>query len=134
MRIYPYLYSFLQNFISIFKQEQSFFSQIEKLLFDKKNKYKCILYVGCADGIFLEKVNVPISIKYIGIDLESILINKANLKHKKKNAKFYCQSIENININDYPKKTLIIMSGVVHHLPDNIILNFMDQNKKKIYK
>ena len=127
MRIYPYFYRFLQNFITISKQEQSFFAQIEKLLLDKKNKYKCILDVGCADGIFLEKVNVPISIKYIGVDLESILINKANLKYKKKNTKFYCQSIENININDYPKKTLIIISGVVHHLPDNIILNFMDQ-------
>ena len=43
--------------------------------------------VGCADGIFLEKVNVPISIKYIGVDLESVLINKANLKYKKKKHK-----------------------------------------------
>lgn len=126
MRIYPYLYRFLQNFISIIKQEQNFFSQIEKLLFDKKINYKCILDIGCADGVFLEKVNLPKSIKYIGVDLESVLINKANLKHKKK-AKFYCQSIEKININDYPKETLILMSGVVHHLPDNIILNFMDQ-------
>lgn len=126
MRIYPYLYRFLQNFISIIKQEQNFFSQIEKLLFDKRIKYKCILDIGCADGVFLEKVNLPKSIKYIGVDQESVLINKANLKHKKK-AKFYCQSIENININDFPKETLIIMSGVVHHLPDNIILNFMDQ-------
>lgn len=87
MRIYPYLYRFLQNFISILKQEQSFFYQIEKLLFDKKNKYKWILDVGCADGIFLEKVNVPKSIKYVGVDLESVLINKANLKHKKKKRK-----------------------------------------------
>ena len=88
MKIYPYLYRFLQNFITISKQEQSFFAQIEKLLLDKKSKYKCILDVGCADGIFLEKVNVPISIKYIGVDLESILINKANLKYKKKTQNF----------------------------------------------
>jgi 2-polyprenyl-3-methyl-5-hydroxy-6-metoxy-1,4-benzoquinol methylase len=127
VRIYPYFYRFLQNFISIGKQEQNFFTQIEKLLLDKKSNYKCILDVGCADGIFLEKVNIPRSIKYVGIDLESVLIKKANFKYKKKNIKFICQSIENININNYPKKTLIIMCGVVHHLPDNIILNFMDK-------
>jgi 2-polyprenyl-3-methyl-5-hydroxy-6-metoxy-1,4-benzoquinol methylase len=84
VRIYPYFYRFLQNFISIGKQEQSFFTQIEKLLLDKKSNYKYILDVGCADGIFLEKVNIPRSIKYIGIDLESVLIRKANFKYKKK--------------------------------------------------
>jgi 2-polyprenyl-3-methyl-5-hydroxy-6-metoxy-1,4-benzoquinol methylase len=126
VRIYPYFYRFLQNFISIGKQEQSFFTQIEKLLLDKKNKYKCILDIGCADGIFLEKVNLPKSIKYIGLDSESVLIKEANLKYKKRNIKFFCKSIENININDYPKKTLIIMVGVVHHLPDYIIRQFTD--------
>ncbi len=125
MKIYPYLYRFLQNLISLGKSEQNFFTQIEKLLLDKKSKYECILEVGCADGIFLEKVNIPKSIKYIGVDTESVLIKKANLKYKGKKYKFICQSIENININNYPKKTLIIMLGVVHHLPDNIILNFM---------
>jgi hypothetical protein len=73
VRIYPYFYRFLQNFISIGKQEQIFFTQIEKLLLDKKSNYKCILDVGCSDGIFLEKVNIPKSIKYIGADLEKRL-------------------------------------------------------------
>ena len=127
MRIYPYLYRFFQNLVLIGKKEENFFTQIEKLLLDKKSKYECILDIGCADGIFLEKVNLPKSIKYIGIDLESVFIKEANLKYKKRNIKFFCKSIENININDYPKKTLIIMAGVVHHLPNNIILNFIDK-------
>ena len=84
MRIYPYLYRFLQNLVLIGKKEENFFTQIEKLLLDKKSKYECILDVGCADGTFLEKVNVPISIKYIGLDIESVLIKEANLKYKKK--------------------------------------------------
>jgi 2-polyprenyl-3-methyl-5-hydroxy-6-metoxy-1,4-benzoquinol methylase len=84
VRIYPYFYRFLQNFISIGKQEQNFSTQIEKLLLDKKSNYKYILDVGCADGIFLEKVNIPRSIKYVCIDLENVLIKKANFKYKKK--------------------------------------------------
>ena len=123
-RIYPYFYRFLHNLF--FYKKKNIFDSIEKLLLDKKSKYKCILDIGCADGIFLEKVNLPKSIKYIGIDIENILIKKAKKKYKKRNINFFCKSIEDIIINDYPKKILIIMIGVVHHLPNNLIRNFVD--------
>jgi tRNA G46 methylase TrmB len=94
LRIYPYFYRFLQNFVSIGKQEQSFFTQIEKLLLNKKSNYKFILDIGCADGIFLEKVNYPKSIKYIGVDLENVLIKSAKEKYKKKMQNFIVNQLK----------------------------------------
>tara|TARA_B100001996_G_C18545861_1_gene548844 strand:- start:82 stop:801 length:720 start_codon:yes stop_codon:yes gene_type:complete len=63
-----------------------------------------LLDIGCSTGSLLSNIckkNVKKKIKYIGIDESKEMINFAKKKFKKKNIKFYNQSVKQFKFNKY---------------------------------
>jgi 2-polyprenyl-3-methyl-5-hydroxy-6-metoxy-1,4-benzoquinol methylase len=107
--------------------KKSFTEQISNYL--DNNTYAEIHDVGCSDGSLAQSINLN-NTKYFGYDIDAININAAKKKFRNyKNITFYYKSIDNIKVIN-KKKKIFILKGVLHHLNDQQIINFI----KKLLK
>ena len=93
-----------------------------------------IVEIGCADSIILEKIDKNFS--YDGFDVEENFINKSKEKYIENSLyQFKKKSIHEIKFNKYdPKKTIILLIGVFHHVSDEYINIFLNNSKEfKVY-
>lgn len=126
-KVYLYIYSFLyrplQILIKSFLEKKSF---IKDLTFFINNSYYDEIHdIGCCDGIVADNLNLT-QTKYFGYDIDFTNIKKSKIKFKNnKNVKFYHQSIDNIKVKKSKCKRCFLFIGVLHHLSDNQIKNFL---------
>jgi 2-polyprenyl-3-methyl-5-hydroxy-6-metoxy-1,4-benzoquinol methylase len=107
--------------------KKSFTEQISNYL--DNNTYAEIHDVGCSDGSLAQSINLN-NTKYFGYDIDAININAVQKKFRNyTNITFYCKSIHNIKVIN-KKKKIFILKGVLHHLNDQQIINFI----KKLLK
>jgi len=125
--IYSFFYRPIQNLIGLMIGKKSFTEQISNYL--DNNTYAEIHDVGCSDGSLAQSINLN-NTKYFGYDIDAININAAKKKFRNfKNITFYCKSIDNIKVIN-KKKKIFILKGVLHHLNDQQIINFVKKLSK----
>ncbi len=100
-------------------------SVIENLLKNVDFKKKNILDFGCGDGSLLSKKFSKIS-KFIGIDINSKMIEVAKSKFKGRNIKFYKG-----DVNELSKVT---SNSIDIFLALNVLAYFKDSEEKKFYR
>ena len=123
--------------------EIPFFYNLVQRLFNRKEAYdvwyelvgnpsnKVVLDVGCGPGT--ETNHFKNSRKYIGVDISKIYIEEAKKNHPDA-GEFYCCSIEEISQLPVEGIDIITIKGVFHHLPDDLIRNFLNNILKKMNK
>jgi len=85
----------------------------------KPNQELQILDLGCGNGRFYGFLlnNLQRPFQYVGLDTNQFLIDKAKERYNYPNAKFILENIGNIDhLFDY-KFDLIVLFGVMHHIP-----------------
>ncbi|MFQ3368167.1 MAG: SAM-dependent methyltransferase [Methylophilaceae bacterium] len=119
----PLVYNFVQWIFAHKKTRNAWL----RLVGDHEGKK--ILDVGCGPG--KESIFFRNSKKYIGIDFSKIYINSAKI-HYSKYGDFYCCSIEKIDKLPIKDIDLVVLKGVFHHLPDDVIDKFLLKIKGKM--
>ncbi len=76
-----------------------------------------ILDIGCGPGSILDVL--PKNCTYTGFDLSDSYINSAK-KNYGDRASFFVSGVETKLIGALPNQDLVIATGVLHHLPDNL--------------
>ncbi len=85
----------------------------------KPNQELQVLDLGCGNGRFYGFLlsNLQRPFRYIGLDTNQFLIDKAKERYNYPNAQFIVENIGNIDhLFDY-KFDLIVLFGVMHHIP-----------------
>lgn len=72
-----------------------------------------ILDIGCGTGYILDYL--PDDVNYTGYDLSEKYINKATQKYGHR-ARFFCQRVSHLNLEETSTYDLVIATGVLHHL------------------
>ena len=119
----PFIYNLIQR---IFRHKKTL--KLWELLIGDFNE-KVVLDVGCGTGEYSQFFKD--SKKYIGIDLSDAYIKSA-ITNYGKNGVFLCMSLLNIEKLDLDKIDIVIMKGVIHHLEDNEVINFLKKIKSKL--
>lgn len=118
----PFIYIFIQN-IFAHKKTKNFWNKMIGNIKDKN-----ILDVGCGpgkDSLSFKGAN------YIGIDISKEYIDEAKNKYSSF-GKFYHLSIEEIESLQFSEFDIIILKGVIHHLNDNQLLDFLEKVQNKL--
>jgi len=122
--MYSYIYRFFQSLIL----KRSFYDDVLEII-NYANKFNQVVEIGCADSLILKKLKL--SFFYHGYEIEKnyILKSKKLYKNEKKYS-FFNKGIDQIDFRNYnPKKTIIIIVGVFHHVDSNKIKKFMEKTK-----
>lgn len=88
-----------------------------------------ILDIGCGPGYGIEFFPNPI---YVGFDIDKKYINYAKFKYGNKGL-FFCEEFNDKIAESLGFFDLIIMNGLLHHLPDNQVIELF-QKVKRILK
>lgn len=75
-----------------------------------------ILDIGCGTGYVLDYL--PEDIDYTGYDLSEDYIQKAKRKYGHR-ARFFCQRVSHLNLEEAGTYDFVLATGVVHHLNDS---------------
>lgn len=118
----PFIYNFIQ-YVFTHKKTMDFW---DKLIGDVNNK--TILDVGCGPG---KDALLFLGSNYIGVDLSKEYIDEAKSKYSEYGT-FYQLSIDDIETLEISNIDIIILKGVVHHLNDSQVLNFLKKIKDKM--
>ena len=120
---FPFFYEVVQKIFSHSKSIKEWFNLI------KDCEDKVILDVGCGPGKssqYFTKAK-----KYVGIDISKIYIEHAKLNYSD-TGDFFCIPIEKIDELDLNEINMVVMNGVLHHLSDEQISNFLEKIKLKM--
>lgn len=82
-----------------------------------------ILDIGCGPGSMLQ--HLPRDIEYVGVDQSPEYIKYASSKFNG-HAKFFCNDVQEIDINKAGQFDIVIAIGLVHHIND--------EDVKKLFK
>ena len=97
----------------------------------EKSKFSAIHDIGGSDGDLLNYINLGKK-KYFCYDIDKHNILKGKKKFKNKdNIKFLNKSINSIKIKNN-KKNLILLLGVIHHLDDDSVKEFISKLSKNV--
>lgn len=80
-----------------------------------------ILDIGCGPG---DIVSYLPEVNYWGFDISEAYILKAREKYGDK-AKFECKYLTIKDLETLPKFDMVIATGVLHHMNDNVVLDFL---------
>ena len=82
-----------------------------------------ILDLGCGPGTNTQYFK---ALDYLGIDIYEPYIKKAASDYP--DYQFYCENFLNLS-NEYNNSfDVILMSGLLHHLPDSIVIQFLEKS------
>lgn len=81
-----------------------------------------ILDLGCGPG---KNSDLFFPNDYLGIDISRQYINAAKARHPYH--KFLCGTFLELNQNHGSKFNLIFISGLLHHIDDNIVIVFTEK-------
>ena len=121
--MYSYFYSLIQKLIL----KKNFYVDLVKLV--NRQKINAIIDIGCADSSILEHISDDYS--YYGYDLDSYFTNKSRFKYKNNDKlQFYNKGVDEIDFKKFdPDKSIILLAGVLHHINDSQIENFVDRTE-----
>lgn len=123
--MYSYLYSFIQKLIL----KKSLNSDAANLL--RFTKFQNIIDIGCGESDVHNYFKLDKTKKYFGYELNNYFIKKLRKKYNKKNFFFAKKKIDQINFKKFdPKKTIILLIGIFHHIDDRTIKLFLTKTKK----
>tara|TARA_E500000178_G_C17030091_1_gene760137 strand:- start:435 stop:1046 length:612 start_codon:yes stop_codon:yes gene_type:complete len=123
--MYSYLYSFIQKLIL----KKSLNSDAANLL--RFTKFQNIIDIGCGESDVHNYFKLDKTKKYFGYELNNYFIKKLRKKYNKKNFFFANKKIDQINFKKFdPKKTIILLIGIFHHIDDRTIKLFLTKTKK----
>ena len=122
--MYSYLYSFIQKLIL----KKSLNSDAANLL--RFTKFQNIIDIGCGESDVHNYFKLDKTKKYFGYELNNYFIKKLRKKYNKKNFFFANKKIDQINFKKFdPKKTIILLIGIFHHIDDRTIKLFLTKTK-----
>jgi len=122
--MYAYLYNFIQKLIL----KKSLNSDAGNLL--KFIKFENIIDIGCGESEVHNYFKINKNQKYFGYELNDYFINKLKKKYNQNNFYFSKKNIDQINFEKFdPKKTIILLIGVFHHIDDDTIKAFLSKTK-----
>ena len=120
------MYSYLYNFIQKIILKKSLNSDIGNLL--RNIKFQNIIDIGCGEGDVHNYFKINKNQKYFGYEIEDYFVQKLKKKYNKKNFYFTKKNINQINFKKFnPKKTIILLIGIFHHLDDITIKLFLSK-------
>ena len=120
------MYSYLYNFIQKIILKKSLNSDAGNLL--KNIKFQNIIDIGCGEGDVHNYFKINKDQKYFGYEIDDYFVQKLKKKYNKKNFYFTKKSINQINFKKFnPKKTIIMLIGIFHHLDDITIKLFLSK-------
>ena len=122
---YPIFYNFVQK---LFSHKKSRLRWIE--LFEE-NRNGIILDVGCGPGN--QSIHFKDSKAYVGLDVSEVYINKARQLYGDF-GDFYTMSATEIDKLPRSDFDLIILNGVIHHLSDDEVSEFLKKVSTKMSK
>ncbi len=122
--MYAYLYSFIQKIIL----KKSLNKDAGNLL--RISKFQNIIDIGCGESDVLNYFKISKNQKYFGFEIDDYFVKKLKKKYKKKNFYFSKKNINEIDFRKFnPKKTIILLIGIFHHIDDLKIKLFLSKTK-----
>ncbi len=107
----PFVYDFFQFLIGANNARRRYVNECVRPETDS-----VLLDIGCGTGSILNFL--PPSIQYYGFDSSQNYINQAKREFSNKGV-FFCKNINDVDLlHSFPKFTLVIASGILHHLDD----------------
>jgi SAM-dependent methyltransferase len=82
--------------------------------------FERVLDIGCGTGAILELL--PDSIDYVGFDASAEYINAAQCRFGNR-ARFFCEYLNDIRLNELGEFDVVLANGVIHHLKDDEVTN-----------
>lgn len=110
---HPKIYLFTQGILGAIRARR--LAMAEYVQFFKGNR---ILDIGCGPGYVSQYFP---DTQYIGFDTEQSYIDYANYKYGHI-GKFYCSEFDDNSVSEFEPFDIVIMNGLLHHLPDAAIL------------
>tara|TARA_B100001057_G_C22860855_1_gene954440 strand:+ start:472 stop:1068 length:597 start_codon:yes stop_codon:yes gene_type:complete len=121
--MYSYFYRLFQSLIL----KRSFNEDLIKLI--KRHDIQDIIDIGSADSPLLNYINNDYF--YHGYELDPYFTNKLKLKYNNNNKlSFYNKGVDDIDFEKFdPKKSIIVLVGLFHHVDDNQVKRFINKTK-----
>lgn len=114
----PLVYSAFQYMMGAHAFWQSFTNQT----LQAKSGIK-VLDIGCGPSDVLQYL--PRGVEYWGFDISPEYIQKAQQKYGER-GHFVCKLLESADLEKLPKFDVVLLTGVFHHLDDNIARNVVN--------
>lgn len=106
---------------SVFENAKEYISFLKGFL--SSRSCTSVVDIGCGDWGLSKHINWD-GIHYYGYDVVESVINKNTSKYGSKNIEFFC---EDGIYSDTPPADLLICKDVLEHLPNDMILDFIDK-------
>jgi len=118
----PSLYRFFQDIVGANALRRSFISNVGSITSETR-----ILEIGCGVGSNLDYL--PEGVKYVGFDISEKYILQARCRYAGK-GDFFVSSVTDMNsFKQLEPFDFVFAIGVLHHLPDNLIIRVCEQAK-----
>jgi hypothetical protein len=123
--IYSKFYRLIQKLIVFLIYKNNIFEEISGIIYEINPS--TIIDIGGADGFLLKTLNLKKNQKYFCYDVDEVLLEKGRKEHIGNNIKFIKKQLGKIKIKK-EKNPLILLIGVLHHVNNNEIVHFLDNN------
>ncbi len=94
--------------------------------FIKENEVRSVTDLGCGDWQFSRLIDWS-DVDYVGFDVVGHLIERNRREYGRKNIRF--QQFE--DVSDLPGGDLLLSKEVLQHLPNEIVLNYLEEIRRK---
>lgn len=117
----PVVYSIFQYVMGAHAFWRAFVSNMLKL-----EKNALILDIGCGPADILDYL--PKDVQYWGFDISDAYISNAKKKYGSR-GNFFCKYLDEQDIHALPKFDRVLLTGVLHHMDDDVALQVLDLAK-----
>jgi SAM-dependent methyltransferase len=90
-----------------------------------------VLDIGCGPGYVVDYLP---KCSYVGLDLDNAYISYANKKYGNERRTFLCQPLDMALVSRMDKFNLVLMNGLLHHLPNNDAIKLLQLGKQALKK